>query len=615
MTRIVYKLREGLKVTTMARAMRVLDAADRKKMLLLALIQTLLGLLDLAGVVMLGLLGAISVGGLQSSSPSPQFNRILEILNISEFTLQTQAMVLGLSSAFLLIFRTIISIILTRKMLYFLSRRGSRISSVLVSKLLNQSLLAVQEHTSQGLLFSVTRGVEYIMINIIGTAIILLSDASLLFIMAVGLLILDTATALGTIVFFFLVSFSLYQLLNIKAKVIGEKNSSLNIKSNEKIVEVFQSYREAVVRNRRDYYSREIGKLRNRLAEVVAENAFLPYVSKYVIETSVVFGALFIGFVQFFTQGAEQAVATLSMFLAAGTRIAPAVLRLQQGLIQIKGGLGLANPTLDLIDRLSNINQSEETTDNIFVLHKGFVPHIKADAISLTYPNGSRAAISNVSLEIPEGTLVAVVGPSGAGKTSLVDALLGIIQPDRGMIRISGLAPLECISRWPGAISYVPQDVIVVNGSILENVSLGYPSESVEMAQVVKALQIAHLDNYVASLVDGINSQVGEFGAKLSGGQRQRLGIARAMFTNPELIVLDEATSSLDAETEEAISTAIHNLKGLATVVVIAHRLSTLRKADIVFYMSDGEIVASGSFEEVRNLVPDFDIQAKLMGL
>ena len=175
-------LRESLRLTTIVRATRVLPRADRKKMLILAVIQTLLGLLDLAGVVLLGLLGAISVGGVQSRDPSSQFSSILSSPHISNLSFQSQAAILGLSSASLLIFRTVVSILLTRKMLYFLSRRGSSISSTLVSKLLNQPLLGVQERTSQEMLFSVTRGVEYIVIQIIGTSIILFSDISLLII-------------------------------------------------------------------------------------------------------------------------------------------------------------------------------------------------------------------------------------------------------------------------------------------------------------------------------------------------------------------------------------------------------------------------------------------------
>ena len=171
------------------------------------------------------------------------------------------------------------------------------------------------------------------------------------------------------------------------------------------------------------------------------------------------------------------------------------------------------------------------------------------------------------------------------------------------------------MAKWPGAVSYVPQDVVIAGGTIRENVALGYPSEAATDELVMSALRIAHLDNFVAELPQGIDTQVGERGAKISGGQRQRLGIARAMFTRPHLLVLDEATSSLDSETEANISDAIHALRGSTTVVMIAHRLSTVRNADIVVYLSEGTVKAIGNFDEVRMVVPDFDRQAKLMGL
>jgi ABC-type multidrug transport system fused ATPase/permease subunit len=341
----------------------------------------------------------------------------------------------------------------------------------------------------------------------------------------------------------------------------------------------------------------------------------MPYVSKYVIETAVVLGAVLIGAAQFILQDATHAVATLAIFLAAGTRIAPAVLRVQQGSINIRGSLGQARPTLDLIDALGDAPVIENVDDTIDIFHEGFIAEVRVMNVSLTYPHKPTPAISNISLTIPSGSLIAIVGPSGAGKTTIIDVLLGVLNPDEGSVSISGLPPLLAVSKWPGAVSYVPQDVVIAAGTIRENVALGYPTETATDELVMSALRVAQLDQFVRNLPLGIDTQVGERGAKISGGQRQRLGIARAMFTRPQLLVLDEATSSLDAETEASISEAIQSLRGTITVVMIAHRLSTVRNADIVVYLAEGKVLASGSFEEVRQAVPDFNRHASLMGL
>jgi ABC-type branched-subunit amino acid transport system ATPase component len=453
------------------------------------------------------------------------------------------------------------------------------------------------------------------MLQILATGVVLVSDFSLLLIMAVGLFIVDPITALGTFSIFSFIGFILYRFMHVRAGSLGLRHSELEIKSNEKIVEVFGSYRESTVRNRRDYYSREIGKLRFDLADNTAEINFMPYVSKYIIETTIVLGALLIGIVQFLFQDASQAVATIAIFMAAGTRIAPAVLRIQQGAILIRGAFGQAKPTLDLIDSLGDAPIVVNIDDKVDTTHEGFVAEISIKGTSLTYPNKLAKAISDVTLDIPSGASVAFVGPSGAGKTTIIDILLGVLNPDEGSVFISGLPPLFAVAKWPGAVSYVPQDVLIAAGTIRENVALGYPPEEATDELVMSALRVAHLDGFVANLPLGIDTQVGERGAKISGGQRQRLGIARAMFTRPHLLVLDEATSSLDSETEASISQSIHALRGSTTVVMIAHRLSTVRNADIVVYMSAGKVLAIGSFEEVRTSVPDFDRQAKLMGL
>lgn len=600
---------------TIRRSLGVLSKLDQRKLLAATFLQILLSALDLLGIVAIGLLGALSATGLQSQEPGNRVGLALRVLHLSEMSFQTQALFLGISAVILLVGRTVLSIFFTRRILFFLSRRGASISANLIARLLSQSLVMIQGRTTQETLYSVTKGVELIVLQVLATVVVLVSDFSLLLVLTVGLFLVDLTTAIGTFVIFTMIGYLLYRFMHVRASSLGVESSELNIKSNEKIVEVFASYRESVVRNRRDYYAREISKLRFSLANTSAEISFLPYVSKYVIETAVVLGALLIGITQFFLQDATHAITNLAIFLAAGSRIAPAVLRVQQGSIQIRNSLGQAKPTLDLLDALGDSAIIENVDDTLDLIHAGFHSEITVSDVSFTYPNSTSPAIQNISLKIAPGTSVAFVGSSGAGKTTIIDVLLGVLNPDQGMVRISGVPPLEAVAKWPGAISYVPQDIVIAAGSIRENVALGYPLEVATDELVRRALKVAHLNEFLVDLPEGLDNPVGERGAKISGGQRQRLGIARAMFTRPHLLVLDEATSALDGETEASISEAIHQLRGSTTVVMIAHRLSTVRNADMVVYLSEGQILATGTFDEVRNAVPDFNRQAKLMGL
>lgn len=607
---------DGPLENVLLRSMKILSRNDKKKIILVIGVQIFLGLLDLLAVMIVGILGALAVNGIQSRSPGDRVSSVLNFFGLADQSLQFQVGLLGISAAVMMIMRTILSVYFSRKVLFFLSRRGAQLSTALVRRLLSQSLLVVQERTTQQMLYALTNGVATITLGVLGTAVNLIADISLLTILSVGLFVIDFSVALSTFIMFSTIGLALYFLLHKRARNLGLSDAKFSIASNEKIVEVLESYRESVVRNRRNYYAVEIGELRYSLADTLARISFLPNISKYVIETTVIFGTLLICAVQFLITDATHAIAVLAVFLTAGTRIAPAVMRVQQGAIQIRGSLGSASPTLDLIENLSVEDAiNRDVDDNFDFVYPRFNPDISLKNVSFKYSAASNFALQNISLEVKSGQQVAIVGPSGAGKTTLVDLLLGVIKPDSGSVLISQVPVDEAITLWPGAIAYVPQDIKIANGSIRSNVGLGYPDYVATDERVKKALETAHLLEIVLSLDEGLDSQTGEKGSKLSGGQRQRLGIARALFTSPKLMVFDEATSALDGETESLISDSIHSLKGTVTVVMIAHRLSTVREADLVVYMESGEIKAMGTFEEVRLKVPNFDHQAKLMGL
>ncbi len=247
--------------------------------------------------------------------------------------------------------------------------------------------------------------------------------------------------------------------------------------------------------------------------------------------------------------------------------------------------------------------------------HGDFDATIEVRHATVVYVDSSEPALIDASFTAASGTSVALVGSTGAGKSTLADVILGVLEPIEGSVLISGVSPREAIARWPGAVSYVPQHVALVFGAVRENVALGLPPDAIDDDMVWEALHRAHLADFLRDSREGLDTMIGERGVRLSGGQRQRLGIARALYTRPRLLVLDEATSALDAETEQAIIRTLVDLEGEVTTVTVAHRLATVRRADQLLYMEDGRITCRGTFDEVREQVSDFNRQASLLGL
>ena len=593
----------------------VLNSSDKRKTSIVALIQTFLGILDLIGIGVIGLLGAITITGVQSKPPSGNIERVLNLIQLDGFEFQSQVVILSVIATLVLMGKTIASAYLVRKTLFFLSRRSATITSDLIRKLFSSSILTIREKTSQNLIYSLTSGVTSMTLGVLGFAVNMIADIALLLVLLAGLFVINPASASATFIFFVLLGFVLHRVMHVRAHDIGRMSSEISISSVEKIYEVLTAYREIQVKNRRDFYVDKISSQRYALADFAAEQAFMPNISKYVMEIGILLGALLMSAAQFITTDATTAISSLFIFLAAGMRIAPAVLRIQQGLVGIRISFGAAAPALELISLLKVPEPSQLENKRTEIAITDFRSEIRVSDLYYTFPGSSVSTLNNISFKVDGGTSLAVVGPSGAGKTTLIDNLLGVLLPDSGEILISGQKPEVAISTWPGAVAYVPQDVAIFNGTIRNNVAIGFENDEVREEFVVEALRIAQLYEFVQSLPLGLDSPIGENGANLSGGQRQRLGIARALYTKPKLLVLDEATSALDGEVEENITEALNKLRGSVTVVLIAHRLSTVRSSDLVIYLEDGKIRASGNFEEVRKKVPNFDRQAALTGL
>ena len=583
--------------------------------MLVTILQIFINLLDLVGVAVVGVLGALTITGIRSQQPGTRVSALLSTLQLDGIQFQIQVAILGGLAMFALIIRTVLSIYFTKRTLRFLANRSALISGNLVSKLLSRPLLEIQTRSTQENLYAVTTGVSIITVGVIGSLVMSVADVSLLVIMIAALFVVDPTVSVTTTLLFGTIGFGLYRFMHVRVASIGATQMDLSIKGNDSILDALNSYRELVVSNRRGVAAQKILTQRLALANLTADLQFMPTLSKYLIESTVVLAAVIISAIQFLLQDSTRAIATLAVFLAAGSRIAPAVLRLQQNSLQIRNSLAASNSTLEILEEYKDLEILDVENLMSNQLYSGFKPSVSIRNVNFSYPGTTTEVLKNINLEVSPGDFVAITGVSGSGKSTLVDLILGVMDPNSGEIKISGTSPLDAFKEWPGAVGYVPQDVYLIQGTVRDNFEIGLNEFQNQDDRYIKALIDAKMEFIFSSANLGLDTIVGENGTKLSGGQRQRLGIARALTTSPQLLVLDEATSSLDSETESELTESIQALKGSSTIIMIAHRLSTVRQANKVVYLNEGRIQSIGTFEEVRSQVPNFDNQAKLMGL
>jgi ATP-binding cassette, subfamily B, bacterial PglK len=600
----------------------LLNKRDQRILILLVAVQFALALMDFVGVILFGLVAAISASAISGELPG-QVSLLLEGVGLNEVDAITLAVILAVIAGFLFIAKSILSYLVMRRSYRFLANRQAMVSGKLASLLLSRSILDVQKRSSQETSYALTRGANAATIGVLGGAVAVATDAAVIFVVLLAMLAVDIFVAIFSIVFFFLIALLLHRVLANWATRLGLENAEAEISSISAIQESLRTYREVVVSGRRNFYVNAFQDLRWRAARVQADLQIMGQVSKYVFEIALVIGAALLALSQFWSKDVVAAVAVIAVFLAATSRITPALMRLQSGILSIRYARGDATSTIELAEELVRpgivddlgSDQTERIRTNLDFAYAGFDAAVSVKDAFLEYPGADACALDSITVNAASGTSLALVGPTGAGKSSLVDIILGVLSPDSGSVLISGVSPSEATQRWPGALAYVPQDIAVIDGTVRSNVAAGLPRDLIDDDRVWEALDRAQLGNYLRGERDGLDTVVGEHGVRLSGGQRQRLGLARALYTRPKLLVLDEATSALDAETELAVSQALDSLEGDVTLIVVAHRLATIRHSDQVAYLEEGRVMALGTFEEVREQVPNFDRQAQLLGL
>lgn len=312
----------------------------------------------------------------------------------------------------------------------------------------------------------------------------------------------------------------------------------------------------------------------------------------------------------FVSEGSQNFAATLGIFSIASIRLIPSTTQLMQSIGMMQNAkYALDMLYLDLkalekrdadLDQLAVNNRREIREDQLNNSERlAFDKEIKIRDLTFSYPEATRPSIVNLSMTIRKGESIALIGKSGAGKTTLVDILLGLLTPELGDIKVDGISIYDNLRSWQNLMGYIPQSIFLTEDSIKRNVAFGVPNHLIDVEKVMKVLDAVQLGEFIEQLPEGIATKVGERGVRLSGGQRQRIGIARALYHDREILILDEATSALDTETEVLVNEAIKSLAGVKTLIIIAHRLSTVEHCDRLFEMQDGRVINSGSYDEV----------------
>jgi len=585
---------------------------EKMRLFLLFIAQLLMSFLDLAGIAIFGLLGALAVNGVSYKEPGSRLLAVLQVLNLENYEFRLQAAILGILATVLLVARTFLSIFFTKKTLIFLGKKSAKVTASLFETVMQSDYQKVKSLTLNEWIVGLTKGVNSLMVRVIGGLITIVADAFLTVLILSGLFIYNFQVAMMTILMFSVTGLSLYVLIRNKARQTGYLEQRTEIELNQKISESLLAFREIYLNNDQSYYSEKISELRLQQVASQTVSSFFPLLSKYVFEAILIVGTLLVGAVQFLMFDAVHAVASLSIFMVASTRIAPAVMRVQQSAVILKSSFGSSTITLKLLREFGNPKRQIDKANED---ESAFSPSVKLVNVNFQYPNSSEAIFKDFNVSLEKGSVSALVGPTGSGKSTLVDLILGVINTGGGEVLISGKPAREAIGYWPGKIAYVPQKVAIFNTTIRENIALGSSFDRYSDEEVWNAVGKAELTKFVNSLPGKLDYVVADYGLNLSGGQLQRIGIARALLTNPQLLILDEATSSLDGQTEANISSTIQNLGPVVTVLIIAHRLSTIKDLERVIYLDSGRIIADGNFQLVREKVPAFDLQCRNLGI
>lgn len=598
---------------TVHKALAFMTPKERAKYFTFLGLRSFVALFDLVGILAIGFLATSIALFITLGSDA---RRVIEFggVTIPAVTAQTLPIVAVLILA-LFLAKAVISILLTRQLAYFLARIEARAARTVADRAFGSGLGEARLHSKEEVYFAVQAGSLAAFNSVLNSAGTIAAEG-ILFVLVIGsFFVIDPISAIGTLVYFALIAAVIQLFIGNLLQKASSRVAEGTVAANTAIGDLSEALKEATILGKKDFFFQKIYDARIRTASSTASQLTLAGMPRYIVETALMIAVALFVLWQSASGDIVQAAGTLGIFLSGGLRLTASLLPMQSALLSIKQSIPIAERALKFLGPERGGLAKPEGLVAETPVRSSEAAEVILETVSFQYPDSTDSAIREVTIEIKPGQQVALIGTSGAGKSTIADLILGLLTPTQGAVRVAGKNPDEIVLQTPGRLAYVPQRPGMISGTVADNIALGVDSGERDMLRLEAAVAASHLNHVIEALPEGLQTNVGKRKNELSGGQLQRIGLARALYSQPGLLVMDEATSALDAESENEINKALDEMRGKVTVILIAHRLNTVQRSDVVFLIEEGKVSASGSFPELLKSNKTVQNLAKLMSI
>lgn len=586
---------------------------ERTKYFSFLAIRSVIAFFDLVGILAIGFLATSIALFITLGSDA---SRVITFLGVTvpAVTAQTLPAIATLILA-LFLGKAFLSILFTRQLAYFLAKIEARAARTVTERAFGAGLGESRLHSKEEIYFAVQSGSPAAFNTVLNSAGTIAAEGILFVLVIASFFALDPLSALGTLIYFSMVALIIQLFIGTLMQRAAVKSAQGTIDANTAIGDLSETLREATILGKKGAFFQKIFDARIKASASSATQLTLAGMPRYIVETALMIAVALFVLWQSASGDIVKAAGTLGVFLSGGLRLTASLLPMQSAFLSIKQSIPASDRALKFLESVSVQGAEESTFIGSKPESSSEPATVRFERVSFSYPNSGQNTIRNVSLDIAAGQQVALIGPSGSGKSTIADLILGLLAPTEGEVLVAGKEPNQIILQTPGRLTYVPQRPGMVTGTVSENIALGENIGELDISKLQDAIKAAHLIPVLEGLPQGVSTNLGKRKDELSGGQLQRIGLARALYSKPGLLVMDEATSALDAESENEINKALDEMRGQVTVVLIAHRLNTVQRSDVVFLVEEGRITASGTFPELLKSNLTVQNLARLMSI